>query len=181
MAKLTEALSEGQTRFIGQQRMYFVASAAPTGRVNLSPKGMDTFRVLSPTRVAYIDLTGSGNETAAHMQADGRITFMFCAFEGPPMILRLYGNGTVVRPGDAAWSELRPQFGPPLPGERQLIVADLSSVQSSCGFAVPLYTYASDRQQLLEWAAHKGDAGLDAYRAEKNSRSIDGFPTGHRG
>ncbi|MBL8000362.1 MAG: pyridoxamine 5'-phosphate oxidase family protein [Flavobacteriales bacterium] len=178
MAKLTEALSEGQIGFIARQRLYFVATAASTGRVNLSPKGMDTFRVISPTRVAYLDLTGSGNETAAHLQADGRITFMFCAFEGPPMILRLYGTGSVVRPGHEAWNELRPLFGPPLPGERQLIVADVGTVQASCGYGVPLYTYEADREQLVQWATRKGDVGLEAYRAEKNAHSIDGFPTG---
>ena len=134
--------------------------------------------MLSATRVAYLDATGSRNETAAHVAENGRITVMFCAVAGPPLIVRLYGRGSAVRPCDADWTELRPRFGPPLPGERQLIVVEIESVQTSCGFGVPRFDYAGDRDQLVEWAEKKGADGIAAYWAEKNTRSIDGLPTG---
>lgn len=178
MARILPSLTEALIDFIGRQHLFFTASATTTGRVNVSPKGMDTFRVLDPQHVGYLDLTGSGNETAAHLLDNGRITFLFCAFSGSPLILRLYGKGRVVRPGDRDWAALRPSFGPELPGERQLIVAELDSVQTSCGFGIPLYTYETDRTQLLDWAEKKGEEGLNGYRSEKNTRSIDGLPTG---
>ncbi|MCC7501863.1 MAG: pyridoxamine 5'-phosphate oxidase family protein [Flavobacteriales bacterium] len=178
MARILPTLTETLIEFIRSQHLFFTATAAGSGRVNVSPKGMDTFRVLDAKQVGYLDLTGSGNETAAHLLHNGRITFLFCAFMGSPLILRLYGHGRVVRPGDPDWSELRPSFGPELPGERQLIVAQLDSVQTSCGFGIPLYTYEADRTQLLDWAVKKGEDGLNSYRSEKNARSIDGFPTG---
>jgi hypothetical protein len=130
--------------------------------------------VLSPSRVAYLDLTGSGNETAAHLRENGRITFMFCAFAGPPRILRLYGAGEVVLPGDGEWEALSSGF-PSYPGIRQIVRADISRVQTSCGFAVPLMECAGQRDTLLRWAEAKGDA-LPAYREEKNTFSIDGLP-----
>lgn len=178
MARFFPELSAAHRAFIAQQKIFFVATAPADGRVNLSPKGLDTLRVLDPRRIGYLDATGSGNETAAHLADNGRITFMFCAFSGDPLILRLYGRGRSVPPRDAEWSQLRPLFGPPLPGERQLIVVDLDSVQTSCGFAVPLMTYESDRTILTEWAEKKGPQGVATYWAEKNQRSIDGLPTG---
>lgn len=178
MGKFFTELTPSHRAFIAEQRMYFTASAPREGRVNVSPKGLDTFRALSPKRVGYLDGTGSGNETAAHLADNSRITFMFCAFAGAPLILRLYGHGRAIHPRDAEWTQLRPLFGPPLPGERQLIVAEIDSVQTSCGFAVPLFEYQEDRLILNEWAEKKGPAGVAAYWAEKNQRSIDGLPTG---
>ena len=177
MGKVFPRLTDGLRGFIERQRLFFVASAPLAGgHVNLSPKGMDSFRVLGPTTVAYLDYVGSGNETAAHILENGRITFMFCAVEGPPLILRLYGTGRAVLPADPEWSTLAPRF-PSRPGVRQIIVAELARVQTSCGEAVPFYTYAGERDQLVAWAIAKGPAGLDAYQREKNVRSIDGLPT----
>ncbi len=178
MPKFLPALDKRLTDFIRQQHLFFTATAPATGRVNLSPKGLDTFRILDPSRVGYLDLTGSGNETAAHLLENGRITFMFCAFEGPPLILRLYAHGRSVQPHHAEWNELRPHFGPPMPGERQLIIGEIDSVQTSCGFGVPLFEHAGERTQLTAWATHKSPEELDAYRNEKNAVSIDGVPTG---
>ncbi|MES2694978.1 MAG: pyridoxamine 5'-phosphate oxidase family protein [Verrucomicrobiota bacterium] len=178
MAKFFTELSAAHREFIAAQKMYFTASAPHSGRVNLSPKGLDTFRVLSSSRVGYLDATGSGSETSAHLAENGRLTLMFCAFEGAPLILRLYCRGRAVRPRDAEWTQLRPLFGPPLPGERQLIIGEVESVQTSCGFAVPLYEFQADRPTLIDWAERKGPEGVAAYRAEKNRRSIDGLPTG---
>ena len=176
MAKFMDRLDDRLTAFIAAQRMFFVGTAPNQGRVNLSPKGLNTFRVLSPQLAGYLDLTGSGNETAAHLRENGRLTFMFCAFEGAPLILRLYGTGQVVRPADEGWDVLRPSFGDAIPGERQIIVLHIESAQTSCGFGVPLYTHAGERQQLIDWAVKKGEDGVRAYRAEKNARSIDGLP-----
>lgn len=171
-----DRLDDRLTAFIAAQRMFFVGTAPNHGRVNLSPKGLNTFRVLSPQLAGYLDLTGSGNETAAHLRENGRLTFMFCAFEGAPLILRLYGTGQVVRPADEGWDALRLSFGDAIPGERQIIVLHIESVQTSCGFGVPLYTHAGERQLLIDWAVKKGEDGVRAYRAEKNARSIDGLP-----
>ena len=177
MGKVLPFLTDGLRTFVERQQLFFVATAPLSGgHVNLSPKGMDSFRVLGPTSVAYLDNVGSGNETAAHVLENGRITFMFCAFEGSPLILRLYGTGRSVLPGDAEWSTLAATF-PSRAGIRQIIVAELTRVQSSCGHGVPLYTYAGERQQLVEWAATEGPDKLAAYQREKNVRSIDGLPT----
>jgi hypothetical protein len=158
--------------------MFFTASAplSPDGHVNLSPKGMDSFRVLSSTRVAYMDINGSGNETSAHMLENGRITLMFCAFDGPPNILRLYGKGYTVLPGDEEWSELSVLFNLPL-APRQIIVTDIHKVQTSCGFSVPYYQYNGERDQAVKWAEKKGEKGIEEYQAEKNRISMDGLPT----
>ena len=158
--------------------MFFVATAPLNGdgHVNLSPKGLDSFRVLSETRVAYMDIIGSGNETSAHILENGRITIMFCAFEGAPKILRLYGKGYSVLPGDAQWAELSAQFVLQ-PATRQLIVADIHRVQTSCGFGVPLYEYTGERDHAQKWAEKKGPDGLKAYQEEKNLVSLDGLPT----
>lgn len=178
MAKQFARIEETHRAFIMRQRVFFTASAAAEGRVNVSPKGLDTLRVLDANRIAYLDLTGSGNETAAHLAATGRLTLMFCAFEGPPMILRLYGQGRVLRKGSAGYAELLPEFGPELPGSRQIIVLDVDLVQTSCGYAVPLLEYRGDRPGLIRWAEAKGQDGIEAYWREWNTRSIDGLPTG---
>ena len=178
MAKTYDAIDDANRAFIEAQQLFFVATAPldADGHVNLSPKGLDAFRVLSPNRVAYLDLTGSGNETSAHLRQNGRITLMFCAFAGPPKILRLYGRGETVLPSDTRWSELLPRFGE-RPGARQIIVAEIDLVQTSCGFGVPLYDYVGQRDTLSRWAGVKGESGLETYRSEKNAHSIDGLVT----
>lgn len=181
MAKFLHELDERLIQFIQRQHLVFTGTAPHNGRVNVSPKGLNTFRVLTPTRVGYLDVTGSGNETAAHLLENGRITFMFCAFEGPPLILRLYGKGRSVQPHQTEWKELRPLFGPSLVGERQLIIAELDSVQTSCGYGVPLYAFKEERTQLVDWAQRKGPEGVRQYQLEKNMTSIDGSPTGLAG
>jgi len=177
MARFYPALEARHRAFISAQKLFFTASGTAAGRINLSPKGMDSLRVLSDFRVAYLDLTGSGNETAAHLLHDGRMTLMFCSFDADPLILRLYGHGRAVRRQDSEWGELRRHF-PALPGERQLIVLDIESVQTSCGYAVPRYTYAGERDTLARWVDKKGPLGLVDYWREKNRFSIDGLPTG---
>jgi hypothetical protein len=176
MGNVVECITPELQAFIEAQPLFFVASAplAGTGHVNLSPKGLDCLRVLSPSRVAYLDLTGSGNETAAHVRENGRITFMFCAFAGAPRILRLYGVGRVVLPETPQWAELAGRF-PGHPGARQIITAEISRVQTSCGFGVPLMEPVRQRDTLLRWAEAKG-GDLVRYRQEKNARSIDGLP-----
>ncbi len=178
MAKVYDAISDDQRAFITAQQIFFVASAplSSAGHVNLSPKGLDCLRVLTPNRVVYLDLTGSGNETSAHVRENGRITLMFCAFAGPPKILRLYGRGETVLPGSDQWADLSPLFGA-YPGARQIIVAKISRVQTSCGFAVPHCEYVGQRDTLLRWANAKGNDGLETYRCERNARSIDGLVT----
>lgn len=181
MATQYSALDAGLIDFIGAQRIFFTASAAATGRVNLSPKGLDTLRILGPNRVCYLDLTGSGNETAAHSLADGRLTMMFCAFEGAPKILRLFGRSTIVRRGSAEYRRLLDaEFDArEITGARQIVVLDFDLVITSCGYGVPLFDYREERPTLVRWAeAKESKEGLDAYRREKNAASIDGFPTG---
>ena len=176
MARAYDAITDDLRAFIEAQQIFFVASAplGADGHVNMSPKGLEALRVLGTHRVAYLDLTGSGNETSAHLAENGRITLMFCAFNGPPNILRLYGQGEVALPGSPLWDELRPRFGDS-PGARQIIVATIERVQTSCGFAVPYYDYVGQRDTLVRWANVKGEDGLAAYREEKNARSIDGL------
>ena len=180
MAKQFDALTPEHRRFIARQHMFFTASAAASGRVNLSPKGLDAFRVLSNDQAAYLDRTGSGNETAAHLLADGRLTIMFCAFEGAPLILRLYGRGRVLARGSADYEALLiAHFGAEEPaGARQIVVLDIEMVQSSCGYGVPHLAFVGERPALDNWALAKGEDGLEAYRATKNVRSLDGLPTG---
>jgi hypothetical protein len=177
MARFYPALEEKHRDFIAAQKLFFTASGTADSRLNLSPKGMDSLAVLSDTCVAYLDLTGSGNETAAHLKHDGRMTLMWCSFDAEPLILRVYGHGRAVHRQDAEWGELRSQL-PALPGERQLIVLDIESVQTSCGYAVPMYAYAGERDTLARWAEKKGAVGLLEYWREKNQVSIDGLPTG---
>jgi hypothetical protein len=169
-------LSDKHIDFIAQQKIFFVGTATADSRVNVSPKGMDTFRVLGSQRVAWLNLTGSGNETAAHVQQSPRMTLMFCAFEGAPLILRLYGTAKVIHRSDPEWNDLCSLFNP-LPGARQIFDVALDLVQTSCGMAVPNYSYAGDRELLSEWAIRKGDDGIRRYWEEKNQVSIDGIPT----
>ena len=177
MAKFYPALDDNLKAFIAQQHVFFVATAPNDGRISLSPKGLDSLRVLGDKRVAYLDITGSGNETAAHLLADGRMTLMFCSFEGDPLILRLYGRGRSIKPDDAEWAALAPLF-PTLPGTRQIILLDIESLQTSCGAGVPLYEYQGEREALLRWLEKKGEPGVRDYQHEKNRVSIDGLPTG---
>jgi uncharacterized protein YciI len=176
VAKFYTELTPALREFIAAQHIFFHASAPARGRINLSPTGLDTFRVLSDRRVAYLDLTGSECETAAHLAENGRLTLMFCSFHAKPLILRLYGRGSVVHPRDASWAELRHQF-PSLPGARQIVVLDIESIMTTCGFAVPLYDYRGERDQLPEFTRNMGDERMDAYRRERNTTSIDGMPT----
>ncbi|MCG9884438.1 MAG: pyridoxamine 5'-phosphate oxidase family protein [Cyanobacteria bacterium] len=178
MGKFYGEITPTLREFIGRQHLFFTATAPSVGgRVNLSPKGADTLRILGDRQVAYLDLTGSGNETAAHLRENGRLTVMFCSFEGPPQILRLYGTGRVVRSRDRDWSDWLRHFEP-LPGARQIIVLAVESVQTSCGMGVPLFEHRGDRPDLQRWAEGKGEAGLQDYWTVKNQVSIDGLPTG---
>jgi len=178
MAKLYEDITDDLAEFIRAQPLFFVASAPldAHAHVNLSPKGLDCFRICSPRQVAYLDLTGSGNETSAHLAENGRITFMFCSFGGPPRILRLYGRGRVVLPDTPAWDELAPLF-PAYPGMRQIVVAEITRVQTSCGFGVPLMEYVRQRDTAIRWAEAKGEDGIAAYQRDKNMVSMDGLRT----
>lgn len=178
MAKFYDSITDNIQQFIEKQHMFFVATAPLTadGHVNLSPKGLDCFQVLSPNKVGYMDLVSSGNETSAHMHENGRITIMMCSFEGNPNILRLYGQGHTVLPNTQEWDELSPKFTI-YPSTRQLIVMDVTKVQTSCGFGVPLFDYVGERDIHFEWAEKKGAAGIKQYRDEKNHVSLDGLPT----
>lgn len=178
MAKFYERIEPKLQAFIERQRLFFVATAPCEGRINLSPKGGDTFRVVDEHTVAWLDFTGSGAETAAHLRADGRMTILFCSFDEESKILRLYGRARSVREGDADWPVWMERF-PPVPGARQIVVMDVDSLQTSCGFGVPRYQYLGERDQYPRWVEKKGgEAGLRAYRAERNRRSIDGLETG---
>ena len=180
MAKQFPAIGEAHRAFIARQQVFFTASAAAQGRVNVSPKGLDALRVIGPDAVAYLDRTGSGSETAAHLLADGRLTLMVCAFEGVPMILRLYGRGTSHPRGSARYAALVAEvFGGAEPaGARQVVHLAVDLVQTSCGFGVPLFDYVAERESLTRWAESKDEADLVAYRRQKNATSLDGLPTG---
>jgi hypothetical protein len=169
-------LSAKHIQFIGEQRIFFVGTATADSRVNVSPKGMDSLRVLGKTRVAWLNVTGSSNETSAHVQQAPRMTMMFCAFAGPPLILRLFGTAKVIHQSDPEWADLLSLFKP-LPGARQIFDVTLDLVQTSCGMSVPYYTYAGERELLSDWAAKQGEDGLRRYWEEKNQASIDGIPT----
>lgn len=177
MARSYPALEDSHRTFIQVQPIFFTATAPHEGRINLSPKGMDSFRIFSSQRVGYLDLTGSGNETAAHLRENGRFTLMFCSFTTDPLILRLYGRGHVIARQDPEWAAVRSAF-PDLPGERQIILMDIDSVQTSCGYAVPLMNPAGERDTLARWAEKKGPTGLLDYWRDKNQISIDGLATG---
>ncbi len=178
MGKFFDSIKPAHTAFIERQHIFFVASAplSSGGRVNVSPKGLDCFRVLSESRVAYMDLISSGNETSAHTLENGRITIMFCSFETTPNILRLYGKGHTILPDSDEWETLAPLFNI-YPSTRQLIVADIDLVQTSCGFGVPLFEYFGERDIHFEWAASKSKESLQEYVKQKNLLSLDGLPT----
>lgn len=176
MGKRYNQLSDSDIDFISRQKIFFVGTATADSRVNISPKGMDSFQVLSPERVVWLNVTGSGNETAAHVQSHPRMTIMFCAFEGAPLILRLYGTAKAVHKNDPEWDALCSLFLP-LPGARQIFDLSIDLVQTSCGFGVPNFDYAGDRQTLNEWAVKKGEDGIRQYWADKNQTSLDGLPT----
>jgi len=176
MANLLEELTPILEDFIRAQRMFFVATAKREGRINLSPKGMDTFRILKANKIVWLNLTGSGNETAAHLAENPRMTIMFCAFEGNPMILRLYGRAKIYHERDAAYEQFMPLFESNM-GARQIFEMDVEVVQTSCGFAVPLMDYQGDRDTLDKWAKNKGRDGIREYWQEKNVESLDGFET----
>ena len=180
MAKQFSSIEPAHRAFIARQHICFTGSADVAGRVNVSPKGHDCLRVLGPAEVVYLDRTGSGNETAAHVRATGRLTLMFCAFEGPPMIMRLYGRGAILPRGGADYARLLAEAfdGAEPPGARQMVKLDVDMVQTSCGYAVPEMSYGGDRSVLDDWAERKGEDGLRVYRAEKNAVSIDGRATG---
>ena len=177
MGQVSDAIDDRTAAFIAAQRVFFVATAAlaADGHVNLSPKGLDTFAVLDPHTVAYLDLTGSGVETIAHLRENGRITICFAAFEGPPKIVRLYGRGTVLTASDPDFEALAARF-PEYLGARSVIRVAVERVADSCGYAVPEYAFARERQQLVQWAERKGRDGVRTYQEERNSASIDGLP-----
>ena len=177
MAKIYEEIDDRLAAFLSAQKMFFVATAplSPTGHLNLSPKGTDTFRILDTKTVAYLDLTGSGIETVAHLRENGRVVIAFCAFEGPPKIVRLHGRGEALEPGDDGFAELVGLF-PARPGTRTIVRVRLDRIADSCGYAVPLYHYEGERAQLDEWATRKGPQGVVRYRADNNAESIDGLP-----
>jgi hypothetical protein len=176
MGRQFEDLPDRLAGFIAEQKIFFVATATADSRVNLSPKGMESLRILGPRRAIWLNVTGSGNETAAHVRTHPRMTVMFCAFQGPPMILRLYGTARAVHPYDPDWGELYGHFTP-LPGARQIFDLAIDLVQTSCGMAVPFMAYEGEREQLNVWAQAKGEEGIEAYWAEKNQVSLDGAPT----
>lgn len=176
MGQRFNELSEKHIRFIAEQKIFFVGTATADSRVNISPKGMDSLRVLGNSRIAWLNVTGSGNETSAHVQQGSRMTVMFCAFDGKPLILRIYGSAKVIHKNDSEWNDLFPLFKP-LPGARQIFDIAISLVQTSCGMAVPYFSYVGDRELLSDWAAEKGDEDLKRYWEEENQVSIDGIPT----
>ncbi len=177
MGRLRSVIDDAARKFIREQRVFFVASAplGASGHVNLSPKGLDTLRILGPTTVAYLDFNGSGVETIAHVKENGRIVMMFCAFQGPPDILRLYGHGRAVEAHEQEFPALAAHFET-TENARSIILVELTRVKDSCGYGVPLFKYEGERTQLQAWARHRGPEGLKQYRAEKNLKSIDGLP-----
>ena len=177
MARMFPKLSSTLQAFIEEQQMFFVATADVDGRINLSPKGLDSLRVLGPNRLLWLNLTGSGNETAAHLLVMNRMTLMFCSFAGNPLILRVYGTAKTVHKEDPDWNELYAHF-PAMAGARQIFDVAIDTVQTSCGYAVPLYDFVDQRERLVKFAEDRGEEGIKAYWAEKNTHSIDGKPTG---
>ena len=177
MAKTHPEIDQEMSEWIANQPLFFNATAplSGEGHINLSPRGLDSFRILGPREVAYLDITGSGNESAAHLAENGRITIMFCAFSGKPQILRLYGRGTVIRPDHRDWQHLRAHFAEHVPGVRQIIHIDVERIQTSCGYGVPLMQFEEQRSGLLEWCDKKGEAGIIEYQRKNNSTSIDGL------
>lgn len=177
MAKQFTQLNDDHIAFINEQKVFFVGSAGAEGRVNVSPKGMDSLRVLNPNKVIWLNLTGSGNETSAHVRENTRMTIMFCSFDKQPLILRLYGSATAVHPRDRNWSAFYSYFSDNV-GARQIFEVDVELVQTSCGFAVPLYEFVAERQTLNNWAEKQGRAGVEEYWRNENRLSIDNKDTG---
>ena len=175
MGRTYTSITDDLAGWIGEQKLFFVATAPDEGFVNVSPKGYDTFRILGPNRVAYLDLTGSGAETVAHVRQNHRITLLFCGFDDKPRLVRIHGRAEAHPVGSAGYEALRSQF-PDRPGARSIIEAEVERVSSSCGFSVPIYDYQSERPMLDEWAERKGEPGIVEYWAEHNVRSIDGLP-----
>ncbi|MFY9242049.1 MAG: pyridoxamine 5'-phosphate oxidase family protein [Polaribacter sp.] len=176
MSKFYTKLTLKLQKFIKAQKIFFVATAPNSGRINLSPKGMDSFRVISENRVLWLNVTGSGNETAAHLLENKRITIMFCSFEKAPNILRLYGKGKEVKEGDKSWNELIALF-PETPGTRQIFDITIDSAQTSCGMSIPYFEFKCERNDLNDWAEKQGKDGIKNYWENKNQTSIDGLPT----
>ena len=177
MGRQYRAIDDKLADFILRQPLFFVATAAADGRVNLSPKGMDSLRITGPNQVVWLNLTGSGNETAAHLRENDRMTLMFCSFDEDPKILRLYGHARCLHPDDVDWDAHIGRF-PALPGARQLLVMEVDLLQTSCGFGVPRFDYLGEREMLRDWAEKKGEEGLKTYWRERNRVSLDGKPTG---
>lgn len=177
MGKQFESIDSRLQDFIEAQHMFFVATAAPEGRVNVSPKGMDSLRVLGPNRILWLNVTGSGNETAGHLLQSNRMTLMWCSFTLKPMILRAYGQARTIHPRDAEWEELIGEF-PSFTGARQLYDMSVELMQSSCGYGVPFHDYAGSRDTLIKWADEKGRDGIADYWETRNRKTIDGAPTG---
>ncbi len=177
MGKVLPEIDDSLAAWIAEQKLFFTATAplAEDGKINCSPKGMDSFRVLDPHTVAYLDLTGSGAETIAHLRENGRIVIMFCAFDGAAKIVRLHGRGEVLEAGSSAYGELAGRF-PELPGARSIIRVTVKRVSDSCGYGVPVYRYEQDRDTMVKWADRKGPDGIREYQEKNNTRSIDGLP-----
>ena len=179
--ELFDALNEKHRAFIEQQKLFFVATAGAQGRVNVSPKGLDSLRVADsdggPSKVYWLNLTGSGNETAAHVLENARMTLMFCSFDKQPLILRLYGDATMISPGDERWDKLISAFSD-FVGTRQIFELTVDLVQTSCGYAVPFYEFGGERETLNKWSENKRREGILAYQQENNMRSLDDKPTG---
>ena len=175
MGQRYSEISDKLKHFIENQKLFFVGTATADSRVNISPKGMDSLRVLDKNRVVWLNVTGSGNETSTHIQENPRMAIMLTAFEGNPMILRLYGDAKVVHKNDREWEELFSLFNP-IPGARQIFDLTVDLVQTSCGMAVPIYDYIEEREQLKNWAVKKGEEGLKEYWQEVNQVSLDGKP-----
>lgn len=177
MADRFEQLDDKLKTFIGKQHLYFVGTAGAQGRVNVSPKGMDSFRILDDTTVAWLNLTGSGNETAAHVLENGRMTVMFCSFDKQPLIMRLYGQAVAIHPRDERWGELSALF-PLYTGARQIFVLDLELILTSCGYSIPYYTLEGERHTLTKWADSRGEEGIHDYWLQHNTKSLDDKDTG---
>ncbi|NRA04536.1 MAG: pyridoxamine 5'-phosphate oxidase family protein [Myxococcales bacterium] len=178
MGRIYPEIDDGLRAFIEAQPLFFVATAPSdnSGHLNLSPKGLDSFAILAPLQVAYLDFTGSGAETIAHLRENGRIVVMFCALEGAPKIVRLHGRGQVVEPADPPFRDLRARLPAHQTPARAVIRIDVERISDSCGFGVPRFSYQGERSTLAEWAARKGETGLRRYQREHNARSIDGLP-----
>ena len=177
MSEWFKSITSEMKEFIAEQKVFFVATAPHEGRINLSPKGMDTFRVVGKNRVLYLDLTGSGNETAAHLLDDGRITIMFCSFDKTARIMRIYGRGRAIHPRDEKWNEYFALF-PAEPGVRQIMEIDVEAAMTSCGYAVPRFDRLEERDTLRKYWQTRGDDAVMKYHEQKNLESIDGLPTG---